>query len=138
MWKLIIIPILCLSLLVKQETKILILDDCKYWKKGYHNEELGQFAIVFDNLKNNQMVLLSNRKVPNESPYEVLTIKYSELMKKKFLFSSELTYKNWVDLEQKRTRLLILRPEDFCSNKRFNYNQLISLYEVHIRVSRDE
>jgi hypothetical protein len=65
-------------------------------------------------------------------------MRYAEIMEQNPRYTSELKKEDWIKLDNEKRKIYLLRPDDFCSEKRFVLNQEFTLYEVLIGLSGKE
>lgn len=118
---------------------ILIADDCSKWSKYDFNQEEVQFGLSKDIIGYNFLGLTHSWLFPNDK-LSIINMTYSEILKMNPKFSSELSPKDWEQLAygKEKKKIYMLKPDDYCSEKRFVYNEEFVLYEVRIHLSGDE
>lgn len=117
---------------------IFILDNCEDWDRFNFQHETSQF---FYYSENNDFPLISMVHAWIEEEYKLSTksLTYPEIMDSVHLFTSQLKLKDWYELSlDSGPKVFILIPEDYCSEKRFIYDNKFTLYEVHLNVTREE
>lgn len=65
-------------------------------------------------------------------------MRYADILEQKPKYTSELNADDWIKLDNEKRKIYLLRPDDFCSGKRFVLNQEFTLYEVRVRLSGPE
>ncbi len=70
----------------------------------------------------------------------IISMTYSQILKMNPQYTSELDTEDWDQLAygEDKKKIYMLRPDDYCSEKRFVFNQEFVLYEVRIHLSGDE
>lgn len=119
-------------------TTVIILDDCAKWSGRRTGKDPSFFG--YFKLKSDRNSVVFNYGWMDK-PDSLTTMKgtYAEILKSGAIFSSDLSDEEWYELDDDPDRrIFILRPEDYCSDKRFLYNYNFTLYEVRIYVSRKE
>lgn len=131
MWKLIVIIIITIYLNpVKINDTILIIDDCKGWRKMTNGLKYPENFILSKDIPREEMVSLGHAWYDPEQKLFTKTILFSEIVKNNPLYVSELDFKDWITLKNSKEKIYVLLPEDYCSNKRFIHNQKLTLYEI--------
>jgi hypothetical protein len=140
MWKLIYILIIVFIVIPQKKEKYIyiIVDDCKNWRLGPHNNPKDHF--FFSKGRANGLLISFNHgwiDPRDKLSTEMLTI--SQIMNKEPIYTSTLDDEAWHQLLQvPNQRFFILRPDDFCSDKRFIHDFTFVLYEVRINMDREE
>ncbi len=139
MWKLIVLPLFICNILFfnHSEFVILILDDCQDWSSVPNNalRTKSDFIYSKDLPKNKSVSIGHSWNEPKLKP-ETKSVSYSDLNNKEIFYSSEMSFENWDILKDRK--VFVLKPEDFCSSKRFEFGYQFVLYEVKIIVSYEE
>ena len=133
-----ILPVILILLFPRNNESIyIIVDDCKNWKVRTPFKK-GPYLFFLTNEKDVRVDLAHGWIDPKDKlSTEKLTL--SEIIEKKALFSSDLKFQDWDRLTSvKNTKYFILRPDDYCSEKRFVYSHQFTVYQMKIYVSRDE
>lgn len=119
---------------------IFIPDDCERWNLGYRTEELEAKGypkgVRFISTKefSGSIVFVSHFWV-EEKNLEIKTLTYPEILRSEIIYTSDLEAVDWLKYWRKDTpKLFLLLPEDYCSEKRFNFNHTFTLYEVEIEI----
>ncbi|WP_296704993.1 hypothetical protein [Algoriphagus sp.] len=139
MWKLIVIITAFWRLLpINQEDPIIIiLDDCREWRIVKHGLRDKRDFIYSKEFPENATVHLDHTRYSKEPETKGLTI--SEIEKGKFFYASELDFHDWSKWGEfngkKNEKVFVMMAEDFCSQKRFEYNYSFTLYEVRVDLS---
>ncbi|MFN3758360.1 MAG: hypothetical protein ACK4SF_04010 [Algoriphagus aquaeductus] len=138
MWKLVILYIF-LNVFNTDSPIIIIIDDCKNWREVKLNPNSEKYAIIKD-IPIFHTVSLSHNWLNDENQLLRKTLSLVEIKKFSSFYSSELGPNNWNKLlEYSKTRkIFILKPIDFCSQKRFLFNTKFELLEVNIHLGGDE
>ena len=82
--------------------------------------------IIF-NFKNSnfsfkQVFFLKHFWIEENERLEELTLSYPEILSKKPLFSSDLTWEDWYKLSYGKKKIYLLLPSAYCSARRFDWN----------------
>lgn len=140
MWILILNWLLCLAPIpTKSDHLFLIMDDCTMWRKYDLAKKKGHFGFSKDILDYNHIRLTYGWLYP-EGKLDTLNRTYNQIISGNHTFSSELTPKDWLELEwnENKKKIFVLTPKDYCSENRFVYNQRFVLYEVIVHFSGNE
>ena len=65
-------------------------------------------------------------------------MRYADILEQNPRYTSDLTAEDWLKLDNEKRKIFFLRPDDFCSGRRFVFNQEFTLYEVRVSLSGDE
>lgn len=121
------------------DSVILIVDDCTQWRKIDPYRISDKYSIaksipVFHN------VWLSHFWLFPEDSLTTIDLTYSEILKLNPQFTSELTTADWDQLTygKDKKKIFMLKPDNFCSDKRFSFDHKFTLLEVRIHLSGDE
>ncbi len=140
MWKLTLYfwAIFLLFIPKKEESIYIIVDDCKNWKEMPKGRLQDQFSFHKESENNRSIMIIHGWIEPNAKlSTEKMTI--SQIMEKKTIYTSTLDNEAWFQILQDSNRkFFILRPDDFCSGKRFVLNEDFTLFEAKIFIARDE
>jgi hypothetical protein len=138
MWRL-AITLLFYNLFLPPKDIILVIDDCKKWNEIKLNPIDGRYSI-FKEISKFHHTTLSHNWMNPEDKLATIHLTYQEMLNYQPIFSSDLSSEDWYDLMSKtRTRkMFILKPNDFCSNKRFIFGEKFELLEVRISLGGDE
>ena len=118
---------------------ILIPDDCEEWEFRDYTAEMEshgfpkgiRFALSKESRYN--QVSIVHFWMQEEEKLELIQKTYSEIQNSKVLYTSALEAADWLKFWRKDTpKLFLLLPEDYCSEKRFNFNHIFTLFEVKI------
>ncbi|MFN4000306.1 hypothetical protein [Algoriphagus sp.] len=140
MWKLIFILSAILLFLSpkKEESFYIIVDDCRNWRIGTPGKLQDQFSF-YKQTENNRLIIIGHGWIEPSAKLSTEKIAISQIMEKKPIYTSTLDDEAWFRILQDSNRkLFILRPDDFCSGKRFVFNQEFTLYEAIISITRSE
>lgn len=140
MWKLTIILSLIFLILLpsKEETVYIIIDDCKKWKESPKGKLQDQFSF-YKQSENNRLITIGHGWIEPSSRLLTKKMTMSQIMENQPMYTSALDDEAWFQLLQDSNRkFLILRPDDFCTSKRFTLNHQFTLYEAKIFITRDE
>lgn len=123
----------------QNEYTILIVDDCSNWNEivrpsGTTFYSITKEVAVFHNIR------LSHFWVFPEDSLTKKRMRYSEILNKNPHYTSKLTVEDLDHLAygKDKKKVFILRPDDYCSGRRFVFNQEFTLYEVRVSLSGDE
>lgn len=140
MWKLtfIFFSILLLTPSQKRELVYLIIDDCKNWKEMPKGKLQDQFSFYKES-DENRLIMIIHGWIEPSARLSTKKWTFFQIQDKKPIYTSDLNNDAWFDLLQDSNRkFYILRPDDFCSCKRFVLSENFTLYEVKISITRDE
>lgn len=138
MWKLVIL--FCFNIIPydRPDHAILIIDDCQAWDEvvssAFEKEE-GKFTISKGGNSTHRLIMLIHGWIDPGDKLATLSMTYPEILRAPHVFSSDLSSDDWTELSGK---MFIVRPEDYCSGKRFVHNYKFKVYEAIIHVTRDE
>jgi hypothetical protein len=65
-------------------------------------------------------------------------MRYAEILEQNPRYTSELNADDWLKLDNEKRKIYLLRPDDYCTRKRFVFNQEFTLYEVRVGLSGPE
>ncbi len=65
-------------------------------------------------------------------------MRYADILEQNPRYTSELKKEDWIKLDNEKRKIYLLRPDDFCSRRRFVLNQEFTLYEIRIGLSGTE
>jgi hypothetical protein len=140
MWKLTLIFFWILLFLQpqKEESFYIIVDDCKNWKKMPRGKLQDQFSFYKES-ENNRLIIIGHGWIEPSAKLSTEKMTISQIMEKKPIYTSTLDDEMWFQILQDSNRkFFILRPDDFCSGKRFVLDENFTLYEAKISITRDE
>lgn len=140
MWKLIFIlsAILLLTPRQKEESLYIIIDDCKYWRIRNYGTHQDQFFLSKER-KNNLFISLSHGWIDSSSRLSTEKWTLGEVLEKEAIYSSTLDDEAWYRLNQIINRkVFILKPSDFCSDRRFLHDYDFVFYEIKIHLDGEE
>jgi hypothetical protein len=117
---------------------IIILDDCNEWivSDFSKNEKLQEAPVDFRFTLTKgypyHTVFLTHFWLFTEDPMKKIELTLPEIMQKNTQFSSMITLSDWVKMSKEKypKQTFILLPQDYCSDKRFTFNQKFILYEI--------
>lgn len=125
-----------------KEKVFIIVDECKSWEKNRILDD--QYFFTFNNevccvspyysiqgKDSLASVKLFNVDI-NLNPAETLEISLTEMLNTGAKFSSAMSYEDWYAINSEEADLYIILPDDFCSIKRFNYNEVFTVYKVNL------
>lgn len=140
MWGLILSSLLWLAPIpTNSDHLILIADDCSMWSKYDLQKKEGHFGFSKD-IPGYYSFSLTHAWLFPKDKLATLNMTFAQIMVSNHQYSSELTPKDWLELDSNgdKKKIYLLRPDDYCSEKRFVFNQEFVLYEVRIHLSGDE
>lgn len=140
MWK--IIFIVSISIFFKypqkEESIYIIIDDCINWKIRTYGILQDQFFLSKER-ENNLSISLSHGWIEPSAKLSIEMLTYSQIKNKEPIYTSTLNDESWHKLIQVSDRkFFILRPDDFCSERRFLFDFTFALYEVKIHMDGEE
>jgi hypothetical protein len=123
----------------QKEYTILIVDDCTNWNEIVRPSSTTFYSITKEVPVFNHVRLSHFWLFPEDSLTKI-RMRYSEILNKNPRYTSKLTTEDLSQLAygKDKKKVFILRPIDYCSSKRFAFNQEFTLYEVRIGLSGDE
>ncbi|WP_157359752.1 hypothetical protein [Algoriphagus mannitolivorans] len=88
---------------------------------------------------NNPSITLGHGWIEPTSKRLTKNLTLSQTHEKNPIYTSNLDAKDWIRLIQNpNQKFFVLRPDEYCSDKRFLFNQQFSVYEVKIFVGYKE
>jgi hypothetical protein len=137
MWKLILLLSLWLAPTPSpSDYIILIADDCSKWYMSIIKKK-GHFGLSKRTPDYHSVSLVYGWITPEDSLSKI-NMRYADILEQKPRYTSELNAEDWIKLDNEKRKIYLLRPDDFCSEKRFVLNQEFTLYEVLIGLSGKE
>ena len=126
-----LILIIALSFNVFQAEKdslFIVIDDCDNWEESEfpYNELLQKsstgrrFSLIKKD--NSPFFFLRHFWIEENERLEELILPYPEILSKKPLFSSDLTWEDWYKLSYGKKKIYFLLPSANCSARRFDWN----------------
>lgn len=140
MWKLVFTLSLWLGTnLFALDSVFLIVDDCDQWRKIDPYRKSDKYSIA-KSIPVFHTVMLSHFWIFPEDSLTKIDLTYPEILNLNAQFTSELTTADWDQLAfgKDNKKIFMLRPDDFCSEKRFSFDQKFTLLEVRIHLSGNE
>lgn len=140
MWKLNLIFSLVVQFLLhqKEESVFIIIDDCKNWKESPSHKLQDQFSF-YKQSENNRLIIVGHGWIEPSARLAKKKMTISQIMENQPIYTSTLDDEAWFQLLQDSNRkFFILRPDDFCSGKRFVFKEDFMLYESIISITREE
>lgn len=140
MWKLVfILSVILLFISPKKEESVYILvDDCKNWKEMPRGKLQDQFSFYKEG-ENNRLIVIGHGWIEPSERLAIKKMTISQIMENQPIYTSTLDNEAWYQLlKDSNRKFFILRPDEFCSSKRFVFNEYFSLYEAIISINRDE
>jgi hypothetical protein len=137
MWKLILLLTLWLAPTHSpSDSIILIADDCSKWDI-YINKKKGHFGISKSTPGIHSVRLVYGWITPEDSLSKI-NMRYADILEQNPRYTFELNAEDWIKLDNEKRKIYLLRPDDYCTRKRFVFNQEFTLYEVRIGLSGPE
>jgi hypothetical protein len=122
--------------------RILILDDCTTWEfKDYSQpgpdlkkSEHPRFSFTKIEVKTNDYISVSHTGVSFEGKTLSLDLTYSEILSRNPVYTSKLSLADWYSLQVSNpgTPIYLVIPSDYCSEKRFIWEQKFTIYLIHL------
>jgi hypothetical protein len=138
MWKLILVLAIWLAPNpAPSDYIILIADDCTNWGKIDPYRKTARYSIVKSTPDFHSIMLIHDWMLPEDSMSKI-NQRYADILEQNPRYTSELMKEDWLKLDNDKRKIFLLRPEDYCSRKRFVINQQFTLYEVRVRLSGTE
>lgn len=138
MWKLILLLTLWLAPTPSpSDSIILIADDCTQWRMSILHKKKGYFGFT-KSTPDFHLVGISHGWIFPEDSLSKINMRYADILEQNPRYTSELNADDWIKLDNEKRKIYLLRPEDYCSGRRFVFNQEFTLYEVRIGLSGDE
>lgn len=139
---LVFLGVLPIQALPAPNVRILILDDCTTWEfKDYSQpspdlkkSDNPRFFFKKIELKTNNYISVSHTGVSFEDKTLSLDLTYPEILSHDPVFSSNLSLADWYSLEVSNpgTPIYLVMPSDYCSEKRFIWQQKFTDYLIHL------
>jgi hypothetical protein len=82
-------------------------------------------------------MLIHDWMIPEDSMSKI-NVRYADILEQNPRYTSELKKEDWLKLDNDKRKIFLLRPDEYCSRKRFVFNQQFTLYEVGVRLSGPE
>ena len=138
MWKLILVLAIWLAPNpAPSDYIILIADDCTNWGKIDPYRKTARYSIVKFTPDFQSIMLIHDWMLPEDSLSKI-NMRHADILEQNPRYTSELKKEDWLKLDNDKRKIFLLRPDDYCSRKRFVFNQQFTLYEVHVRLSGTE
>ena len=138
MWKLILVLAIWLAPNpAPSDYIILIADDCTNWGKIDPYRKTARYSIVKSTPDFHSIMLIHDWMLAEDSMSKI-NQRYADILEQNPRYTSELMKEDWLKLDNDKRKIFLLRPEDYCSRKRFVINQQFTLYEVRVRLSGTE
>jgi len=122
--------------------RILILDDCTTWEfKDYSQpgpdlkkSDYPFFSFRKIELKTNDYISLSHIGVSLEEKTLSLDLTFPEILSHDPVYTSKLSLADWYSLQVSNpgTPIYLVMSSDYCSEKRFIWQQKFTLYLIHL------
>ncbi len=116
---------------------ILIADDCTQWKMSFFHKKKLHFGFS-KSTPDFHSIGLSHGWISPEDSLSKINMRYADILEQNPRYTSELNADDWIKLDNEKRKIYLLRPDDFCSEKRFVLNQEFTLYEVRVGLSGPE
>ena len=118
---------------------ILIADDCTQWKMSFFHKKKLHFGFS-KSTPDFHSIGLSHGWISPEDSLSKINMRYADILEQNPRYTSELKKEDWLELAygKDKKKLFLLRPDDYCSGRRFVFNQEFTLYEVRVSLSGDE
>ena len=116
---------------------ILIADDCTKWGKIDPYRKSARYSIVKSTPGFHSIMLIHDWMIPEDSMSKI-NVRYADILEQNPRYTSELKKEDWLKLDNDKRKIFLLRPDEYCSRKRFVFNQQFTLYEVRVRLSGTE
>ena len=138
MWKLTFL-LLAFFFTSKEEFSVLIVDDCKEWKKVEHYFKASNDKKMFSyekDLVSIPFISLNNIWLEDEDAPRVKNLTLMDIQNSNPSFTSGFTEQNWIEYvdNQKGKKIYLVTPEEYCSDKRFSFKAIFTLYEINILI----
>jgi hypothetical protein len=138
MWKLILVLAIWLAPNpAPSDYIILIADDCTNWGKIDPYRKTARYSIVKSTPDFHSIMLIHDWMLPEDSLSKI-NMRHADILEQNPRYTSELKKEDWLKLDNDKRKIFLLRPDDYCSRKRFVFNQQFTLYEVRVRLSGTE
>jgi hypothetical protein len=138
MWKLILVLAIWLAPNpTPSDYIILIADDCTNWGKIDTYRKTARYSIVKSTPDFHSIMLIHDWMLPEDSLSKI-NMRHADILEQNPRYTSELKKEDWLKLDNDKRKIFLLRPDDYCSRKRFVFNQQFTLYEVRVRLSGTE
>ena len=140
MWKLILLLTLWFAPnRTPSDSIILIADDCTQWKMSFFHKKKRHFGFYKSTPDFHSVGLVYGWISPEDSLSKI-NMSYADILEQKPRYTSELKKEDWIELTygKNKKKIFLLRPDDYCTRKRFVFNQEFTLYEVRIGLSGKE
>ena len=138
MWKLILVLAIWLAPNpAPSDYIILIADDCTNWGKIDPYRKTARYSIVKSTPDFQSIMLIHDWMLPEDSLSKI-NMRHADILEQNPRYTSELKKEDWLKLDNDKRKIFLLRPDDYCSRKRFVFNQQFTLYEVRVRLSGTE
>jgi hypothetical protein len=86
------------------------------------------------------LVGLSHGWIFPEDSLSKINMRYADILEQNPRYTSKLKKEDWIELAygKDKKKLFLLRPDDYCSGRRFVLNLEFTLYEVRLGLSGPE
>ena len=136
MWKLILLLAIWLAPNpAPSDYIILIADDCTNWDKIDPYRKTARYSIVKSTPDFHSIMLIHDWMLLEDSLSKI-NMRYADILEQNPRYTSKLKKEDWIEFAygKDKKKLFLLRPDDYCSGRRFVFNQEFTLYEVKARV----
>jgi hypothetical protein len=116
---------------------ILIADDCTNWGKIDPYRKTARYSLVKSTPDFQSIMLIHDWMLPEDSLSKI-NMRHADILEQNPRYTSELKKEDWLKLDNDKRKIYLLRPDEYCSRKRFVFNQQFTLYEVRVRLSGTE
>lgn len=123
----------------KEGSLYILVDDCKNWKIRTYGDNQSQFFISKEERIKYPSITLVHAWIEPSSKLSTENLTLSQIIEKSPIYTSNLNEEGWIRLIQNpNQKFFVVSPDEYCSDKRFLFNQHFSVYEVKIRVEYKE
>ncbi len=138
MWNLILLLTLWLAPNpAPSDSIILIADDCTNWDKIDPYRKTARYSIIKSTPDFHSIMLIHDWMLLEYSLSKI-NMRHADILEQNPRYTSDLNAEDWLKLDNEKRKIFLLRPDDYCSRKRFVFNQQFTLYEVRVRLSGPE
>ena len=126
----------------EKDSLFIVIDDCGNWEMiDYSNDNRvkklpkGPHFYLFQEYSNTTVSLI-HFPISESGQLDTMNLTLPKILEKNHLFSSNIPFWDWLKLrpEIADMRIFIVLPKDYCSSKRFLWNQRFTLYEIKVSV----
>ena len=116
---------------------ILIADDCTNLDKIDPYRKAARYSIIKSTPDFHSIMLIHDWMLLEDSLSKIY-MRYADILEQNPRYTSDLNAEDWLKLDNEKRKIFLLRPDEYCSRKRFVFNQQFTLYEVRVRLSGSE